>query len=66
MPPKIQQTDGTPLLKNFLLQCMMLYYWKSSVETPATGFRQLIFNILCEDVHSVVGMPSSGRESPKL
>ena len=31
---------------------MMLYYWKSSVETPTTGFRQLIFNILCEDVHS--------------
>ena len=23
-----------------------------SVETPTTGFRQLIFNILCEDVHS--------------
>ena len=31
---------------------MMLYYCKSSVKTPTTGFRQLIFNILCKDVHS--------------
>ena len=50
--PKIQPTDWAPLLKNFLLQCIMLYYCKSSVETPTTRFWQLIFNILCNDVHS--------------
>ena len=32
----------------------MQYYRKSSVETPATGFWQLLFNILCEDVHPLL------------
>ena len=38
----------------------ILLYCKSLVGTPITRFWQRIFNILCEDVHAVVDMPSSG------
>ena len=31
---------------------MIQYYFKLSAETSTTGFWPLIFNILCEDVHS--------------
>ena len=49
---KIEPTDRTLLLKYFLLQCMMQYYCKSSVESPTTGFWQLTSSTLCEDVYS--------------
>ena len=52
MPPNTQPIDWAPLLKYFLLQCMLQYYCKSSVQTPMTGFLQFPFNILCKEVHS--------------